>query len=65
MMLGGFFDAHNTDWTEADITWFETLMDEQDVDIIAWALCAQPIPVDWQGPMMDALMKLDFVSLPE
>lgn len=65
MMLGGYFSARHTGWTEDDIAWFEALMDEQDVDIIAWALRAQSVPPRWQGPMMDALMKLDFVTLPE
>ena len=65
MLLGGYFDATHTLWADDDIMWFEALMDEQDVDIIAWALRAQPAPLPWQGPMMDALMKLDFVTLPE
>ena len=65
MVLGGFFDAHHSNWVDDDICWFEILMDEQDVDILAWALRAQPVPPRWQGPMMDALMKLDFVTLPE
>jgi antitoxin CptB len=65
MMLGGFFDAYAATWDEAGVAWFEALMEEQDVDIMAWAMRAQPVPEAWQGPMMDALMRLDFIGVAE
>ncbi len=61
-MLGGFCDARAADWNDVDISWYEALLEEQDVDIMAWAMRAQPVPLQWQGPMMDALMKLDFIT---
>ncbi len=64
-MVGGFFDAHSARWNEMEIAWFERLMDEQDVDIIGWAMGSIAVPADWQGPMMDAFQKLDFIRIPE
>ena len=62
MMIGGFFDARSARWGEAEMDWFEAIIEEQDVDIMAWAFKAQPVPPQWQGPMMDDLMRLDFVK---
>ena len=63
MMIGGFFDARSAVWGIAEMDWFERLMEEQDVDIMAWAFKALPVPSCWQGPMMDDLMRLDFVKV--
>jgi antitoxin CptB len=63
MMVGGFFDARHGSWSDADMDWFEVFLEEQDVDIMAWAFKAQEVPVRWQGAMMDALMLLDFVEV--
>lgn len=64
-MVGGFFDAHAASWNEADVAWFERLMDEQDVDIIGWAMGSIPVPTEWQGPLMEAFQKLDFIRIPK
>lgn len=63
LMIGGFFDTHGAGWTDAELDWFEAMLEEQDVDIMAWAMGVQPVPTQWQGPMMDALQKLDFVPI--
>ncbi len=63
MMIGGFFNARHASWSDADIDWFEAFIEEQDVDIMGWAMKAQPVPPQWQGAMMDDLMQLDFVSV--
>jgi antitoxin CptB len=65
MMIGGFCAARCTGWSEEQILWFEALLEEQDVDIMAWALGAQPIPAQWQGAMMDDMRTMDFVTLPK
>ncbi|MEY2927181.1 MAG: hypothetical protein RL367_1658 [Pseudomonadota bacterium] len=62
MMVGGFFDRHATSWDLAQIDWFERFIEEQDVDIMAWAMGVQDVPSHWQGPMMAGLMQLDFVT---
>ena len=63
-VVGGFFDAHHRHWDEAALGWFETLIEEQDVDILAWAMGQANAPEHLSGPMMDALRKLDFVNIP-
>ena len=63
LLVGGFFDAHSTAWSDADIAWFEALCEEQDVDIMAWAMGAQPVPDEWQGPMMTSLATLTYVPI--
>ncbi|RVT41080.1 succinate dehydrogenase assembly factor 2 [Sphingobium algorifonticola] len=63
LMIGGFFDAHGATWDEGQLAWFEALLEEQDVDIMAWALGTQPVPDRYQGPMMDAMRRLDFVPV--
>lgn len=63
MMVGGFFDRYGDSWDEVQIDWFERFIEEQDVDIMAWAMQVQPVPPAWQGAMMDALMRLDFVAV--
>ncbi len=64
-MVGGFFDKYSAAWALAEFEWFERLLEEQDVDIMAWALgTAEPDPA-FDGPMMDQLKRLDFISLPE
>ena len=64
-LVGGFFDCYVQNWGEAEFDWFERLLEEQDVDILGWALgIAEPDP-SFAGPMMDDLKRLDFISLPE
>ena len=63
MMIGGFFDAHHSAWSEAEVDWFAELLDEQDVDIMAWGIGTLPVPEHFEGPMMDAFRKLDFIKV--
>ena len=63
MMIGGFFDVHSANWSDAEMDWYENFLEEQDVDIMAWALGTQSVPVKWAGPMMDAFCKLDYLTI--
>ena len=63
LMIGGFFDAHGATWNDAEIGWFEAFLEQQDVDIMAWAIGTQDVPVRWQGPMIDAMKQLNFVPI--
>ena len=40
-MFGGYFDRYHEEWDEAALGWFEALLDEDDVDVMAWALGTQ------------------------
>jgi antitoxin CptB len=64
LMIGGYFDAHGAEWNEAELAWFEALLEEQDVDIMAWALETLPCPERWEGPAMQRMRVMDFVPLP-
>lgn len=63
LLIGGFFDAHGAGWSDAELAWFEALIEEQDVDIMAWAIGAQPVPAAWEGDMMAAMRQLGYVPL--
>jgi len=62
-MIGGFFDAHHSAWDPAQCAWFDALLDEQDVDVMAWAIGTADAPERFHGPMLDALKKLDFIPV--
>ena len=62
-MIGGFFDAHHAIWSTAELDWFETLLEEQDVDIMAWAIGTLPCPDRWEGEMMQRMRLLEYVPI--
>ena len=62
-MVGGFFDRYHANWNEAELAWFEALLDEDDVDVMAWALGVQEPPVNLAGPQLDAMRRLDYVDI--
>lgn len=62
-MIGGFFDRYSTDWGEAELAWFEALLEEDDVDVMAWALGTQPVPERFAGAQIAAMQKLDYVEI--
>ena len=63
-LIGGFFDTCHRGWSEADLVWFEELLEEQDVDIMAWAIGTLPVPDQFAGPMMQRLKQLDYIEHP-
>ena len=65
LLIGGFFDRHHTSWGEVELAWFERLLEEQDVDILAWAIGTATAPERFQGPMLGRLKQLDYVGRPE
>jgi antitoxin CptB len=62
MMIGGFFDRHHQGWDVGEMDWFETFLEEQDVDIMAWGIGAQNPPERYGGPMMRAFRTLDYIE---
>ncbi len=63
MMIGGFFDAHHAGWSVAERATFLAMLDEQDVDIMAWAIGTATPPERFQGPMMNAMQRLDYIRI--
>jgi antitoxin CptB len=63
MMVGGFFDAHCASWSPAERALFAEMLEEQDVDIMAWALGKGNPPERFRGPLLSALRKLDYIQV--
>ena len=63
MMVGCFFDAYGADWGDAEHSWFDQLLEEQDADIMAWGMGRGEPPEHLRGPLLDAFMKLDYLKL--
>jgi len=63
LLVGAFFDAHHSAWDSAARSLFGELLDEQDVDIMAWAYGTAEAPERYQGPMLEALQKLDYIPI--
>ena len=63
LVVGGFFEAQHAAWDEPALAWFEVLLEEQDVDILAWAFGTAAVPPRLEGEMMQRLKKLDYVEV--
>jgi len=64
-LIGGFFDAQADSWSDAEMAWFEALLEEQDVDIMAWAIGTAPPPARFEGEAMRRLRRLDYIKHPD
>jgi antitoxin CptB len=65
ILIGGYFARWQAAWSDAEIDWFEAILEEQDADILAWAMGSAPVPARWQGEMMRRMQALDYVKPPE
>jgi antitoxin CptB len=63
LLIGGFCDARSAAWSDAEIDLFEELLEEQDVDIMAWAIGTDACPARYQGSIMEALKALNYVPI--
>ena len=63
LLIGGFFDAHHESWNMAERTTFAAMLDEQDVDIMAWAHGTAEVPGRYDGPMIQALKRLEYIQV--
>jgi antitoxin CptB len=63
LLIGGFFDAHAEGWDESEIDLFEAMLEEQDVDIMAWAMGTAAVPERYEGTIMNALKTLNYVPI--
>ena len=62
MLVGGFADRWMAEMDADGFAWFEALLEEQDVDILAWAFGSAAPPPELEGPMMERLRALDYVD---
>ncbi|HET9811191.1 MAG TPA: succinate dehydrogenase assembly factor 2 [Sphingomicrobium sp.] len=63
MLIGGFFDAHHASWSARDLEQFAQILDEQDADILAWATGTSAAPERFEGPMIEALRRVDYLRI--
>jgi len=63
-MIGGFFDRYHSEWGDSEMNWFEDLLAEDDVDVMAWGLQTQAVPQKFQGPLIEKMQALDYVDIP-
>lgn len=63
LVVGGFFARHHADFDEAAMAWFEVILQEQDVDILAWAFGTAAPPAHLDNRWMQALKRLDYVDV--
>jgi antitoxin CptB len=61
MLVGGFFDAHHASWSPDERATFAEMLEEQDVDIMAWAHGTAEAPERFAGPMVEALRQLNYI----
>jgi len=63
LLIGGFCDTHGRSWSEDEAALFEALLEEQDVDIMAWAIGTAPCPARYEGVIMQAMRALDYIPI--
>lgn len=63
LLIGGYFDTYSAGWNDEQIAWFETLIDEEDVEIMAWAIGTLAVPERYQGPMMMEMQTLTYIPV--
>jgi antitoxin CptB len=65
LLIGGFFDSAAAEWDEPELGWFEALLEEQDVDIMAWAIGTAAPPERFEGPLVRRLQAINYIRYPE
>jgi len=63
LLIGGFFDAHSAGWGEDEAILFEEMLEEQDVDIMAWAMGTLAVPERYAGTLITGLKTLNYVPI--
>ncbi|MBU1377931.1 MAG: succinate dehydrogenase assembly factor 2 [Alphaproteobacteria bacterium] len=55
LILGPFADKHVSEFSEADLDWFEALLHVPDHDLYGWILEREATPPEFDGPWMNKL----------
>jgi antitoxin CptB len=63
LLIGGFFDRYSAEWDADQMELFEEMLEEQDVDIMAWAMGTAPVPERYLGTLMTDLKTLTYVPI--
>jgi antitoxin CptB len=65
LLVGSYFDRFHDRWSDDEMAWFETLLEEQDVDILAWAIGTASPPERFAGDMMSKLRQINYIQHPK
>jgi antitoxin CptB len=52
LVLGPYADAHADGLGASELTRLETLMDEEDADLLKWVMGQEPVPVGVDSPLL-------------
>ena len=52
LVLGPFADAHLEEFGAADLDRLETLMDEEDTDLLKWVMGQEPVPANTDADLL-------------
>lgn len=63
LLIGGFLDSCLDSLDDDGVTWFEALLEENDVEIMAWAMQRQAAPSHYQGELLERMMRLDYLKI--
>lgn len=55
LILGPFADKYVAEFAEAELDWFEALLDQPDQHLYDWILERAPTPPELDGPLMNKL----------
>jgi antitoxin CptB len=56
LVLGPFADAHLEGYGQADLDRLETLMDEEDTDLLKWVMGQEPVPDRTDGQLLQTII---------
>lgn len=60
LILGPFADKHVSSFSEAELDWFERLLEVPDQDLYAWIIGREDPPAEFTGPIMDRIQAFRF-----
>lgn len=64
IIIGTFVKNHVDQWGTTELAWFEHLLEETDRDILSWIMKSAEVPEIYDTPILHAMQKLDYVTLP-
>ena len=55
VMFGTFAEAHINELSDAEVEELEALLQNSDLDLFKWVLGKEPVPEQWDSPLMQRL----------
>ncbi len=63
IILGNFADKFLGRLTDAELDWFERLLEEKEQDVLDWLFGRQPVPEIYDTPLMKRIKLLDYIPV--